>query len=80
MRPIIIDADTGSELWRAADCADHCSIALRTWLSYVSRQQAPIPTARLDQRTPLWDAETVRTWHANRPGSPVPNHPTRRNP
>lgn len=76
MHPVIIDADTGNQLWRAADCANHCGIAQRTWLSYTSRQQAPAPTGRLDQRTPLWDADEVRTWHANRPGSPIPNHPT----
>ena len=28
MRPKIIDADTGKELWRAVECAKHCGI---TW-------------------------------------------------
>ena len=82
MHPIIIDSDTGNRLWRAADCADHCGVTTSTWHSY-SRTggtlHPPAPVARMGG-SPLWDAGEVRTWHANRPGSPVPNHPTGRRP
>lgn len=71
MRPVITDADTGRELWRTADCADFTGVSIRTWGGYVARDQCPQPVARLDARTPLWDAEEVRTWHAGRPGRPT---------
>lgn len=70
MRPVITDADTGRELWRTSDCTDHCGIVTRTWSSYVAHGRAPSPVAHLDARTPLWDADEVRTWHEARPGSP----------
>lgn len=66
MRPVIIDQDTGHELWRAQQCADHTGIAAVTWRGYVSRHQAPAPVAELDARTPLWDADIIREWHAQR--------------
>nr|WP_246394868.1 hypothetical protein [Corynebacterium anserum] len=67
MSPTIIDTDTGRVLWRSIECAEHCQFVLRTWSSYVSRKQAPQPVAHLDARTPLWDAEEVKAWHAQRP-------------
>lgn len=76
MRLIITDADTGRELWRVTDCATHVGITPRTWTNYAANHRTPEPVAHLDGRTPLWDAEEVRTWNANRPGSPVRNHPT----
>ena len=79
MRPIITDADTGRELWMATDCASHCGISPATWRSYTRPRntiEAPGPVAHLNPRLALWDAEEVKAWHANRPGSPVKNHPT----
>jgi hypothetical protein len=67
MRPVIIDQDTGRELWRAQQCAEHIGAAPVTWRGYVSRGQAPAPVAELDARTPLWDADDVRDWHTARP-------------
>lgn len=67
MIPIILDSDTGRVLWRSSECADHCRLVLRTWSSYVSHNRAPAPVGHLDARTPLWDAEEVKTWHASRP-------------
>ncbi|OSQ14682.1 helix-turn-helix transcriptional regulator [Corynebacterium diphtheriae] len=75
MHPIITDKDTGRELWRVADCATHVGITPRTWTNYAANHRTPAPVAHLDGRTPLWDAEEVKTWHASRPGSPVKNHP-----
>ncbi|KAB1551425.1 hypothetical protein F7233_07925 [Corynebacterium sp. 321] len=76
MRPIITDADTGRELWRAVDCANHCHISTGSWRTYNSAGRTPAQVSDLGDRMPLWDAEEVKTWHANRPGSPVKNHPT----
>lgn len=74
MTPIIIDADTGRELWRIADCAAWCGIRASTWRQYTAAGRVPTPGGQLG-KTPLWNAEEVKTWHANRPGSPVRNHP-----
>ena len=79
MRPTIIETDTGRELWRVTDCATHVGITPRTWTNYVANHRTPEPVAHLDGRTPLWDAEEIKTWHQNRPGSPVKNHPKKRN-
>lgn len=78
MTPVIIDKDTGRELWRVADCANHLGVTPSAWRNYNAQGRTPNQVADLGPRTPLWDAEEVATWHANRPGSPVPNHPTTR--
>jgi len=75
IKPIIIDQTTGRELWRTIDCAAYCGIGTRTWANYNSNGRTPPVIAHLDQRTPLWDANSVKTWHNNRPGSP--GRPTR---
>ncbi|AKS14008.1 hypothetical protein LJU02_08455 [Corynebacterium pseudotuberculosis] len=75
MNPTITDKDTGRELWRVEDCANHCNIGKGTWRTYVADGRAPRHIADFGPRFPLWDAEEVKTWHANRPGSPVKNHP-----
>lgn len=67
MRPVITDADTGQELWRVADCAQHCGITEATWRSYARKNMPPPPVAYLDPRIPLWDAEEVKAWHTGRP-------------
>lgn len=51
--------------WTAAQCADEWGIKVRTWHGYVARNQAPKP-ARHVGRTPVWDAEAVKTYP--RPG------------
>jgi hypothetical protein len=38
-----------------------------TWSSYVTRAGAPKPYRHVG-RTPLWDAQAVREWHARRAG------------
>lgn len=77
MKPIIVDEDTGARLWRAIDCAEHCGITRGTWANYAANGRVPEPVAMLDRHSPLWAADDVITWHANRPGSPVKNHPRR---
>ncbi|KAB3522884.1 hypothetical protein GC425_04065 [Corynebacterium sp. zg254] len=76
MRPIIMDADTGRELWTGEDCADHVGITPATWRNYSANHRTPAYVATILGKTRLWDAEDVKAWHANRPGSPVKNHPT----
>ena len=73
MKPIIIDQDTGAVLWRIADCASWCNITPGSWRVYAAQQRTPAQVGELDHRTPLWDAEEVKSWHASRPGSPVKN-------
>lgn len=54
-----------SRYWSSQQCADHANVARSTWLSYVSRGQAPKPVTPRGVR-PEWDARTVKEWHANR--------------
>lgn len=75
MHPIITDRDTGRELWRTTDCAEHVGIGTSAWRTYVSTGRAPKAVAELGPRMPLWDAEEIRAWNNTRPGSPVPNAP-----
>ncbi len=78
MNPIIIDKDTSHELWRVTDCATYCGVTPATWRGYFrqgTNLTPPQPAAHLDGRTPLWDANEVTAWQANRPGSPVKNSP-----
>ena len=69
--PIITDQATGRVLWRVIDCAAYCGIGPRTWANYRANGRTPQPVAHLDGRTPLWDAEEVKAWHAGRPGAPI---------
>ncbi|MCQ9352634.1 hypothetical protein NQ015_06775 [Corynebacterium sp. 153RC1] len=78
MRPIITDKDTGRELWRVKECAAYIGITPATWTNYAANGRTPQKVAHLDNRTPLWDADEVKNWHANRPGSPVRNNPAAR--
>nr|WP_235681370.1 hypothetical protein [Tomitella gaofuii] len=55
------------ERWLRADCADHVGVTASTWSAYVNRHRAPQPIEYVG-RTPLWDADEVRAWHAGRPG------------
>ncbi|MGV0391524.1 helix-turn-helix transcriptional regulator [Corynebacterium phoceense] len=74
MTLIITDRETGRELWRVKECAEHCGIKPSTWTTYSAQGRTPESVGHFDQRTPLWDAEEVKAWHAARPGSPVKNH------
>lgn len=64
---VAVDVDTGRHLWTAAQCAEHCGVNKPTFAAYAARGTAPGVCARFDGRTPLWDAEEVRAWHASRP-------------
>lgn len=50
-----------SEEWTAQQCADAWGVKVRTWHGYVARDNAPKPVRHVG-RTPVWDAEQVRTY------------------
>ncbi|MCJ7858291.1 helix-turn-helix transcriptional regulator [Corynebacterium kalidii] len=69
MKPTIIDADTGHELWTAAECADFLGTSRGTFTSYVSRDRIPKPVTRHHGLT-LWSSQELKKWNLSRPGHP----------
>ncbi|MDN5721195.1 MAG: hypothetical protein ACTH2Y_04845 [Corynebacterium sp.] len=65
MKPTIIDADSGRELWTASECADHAGTSRGTFTSYAGRGRAPEPAAKHHGLT-LWDSQEVKDWNAGR--------------
>ncbi|BAU96762.1 hypothetical protein N24_2500 [Corynebacterium suranareeae] len=61
MKPKIIDADSGRELWTAIECAAFSGTARGTFTSYAGRGRAPKPIAKLHGLT-LWDSQTIIEW------------------
>lgn len=59
MRPQIVDADTGRELWTASQCARHCEVTSDTWRSYSARGQCPASVGKFGASR-LWRADEVR--------------------
>jgi hypothetical protein len=59
-----------AERWPATRCAQHCGVKhAAVWRYYVRTQGAPKPLGHNPSTGLLeWDADAVRTWHANRPG------------
>ncbi|MDU0479412.1 hypothetical protein QVA66_09190 [Staphylococcus chromogenes] len=72
-----LDLADGRTLWTVSAVCAHLGIGKATFTSYVSKGFAPAPACTVE-RTRLWDAEEVKTWHAGRPGSPVKNAPRAR--
>ncbi|WP_027019123.1 hypothetical protein [Corynebacterium sputi] len=68
MDPRIIDKDTGTELWTAAQCAEYSGTARGTFTSYAGRGRAPEPTAKLHGLT-LWNSDEVKKWDEERSGT-----------
>ncbi|WP_426707244.1 helix-turn-helix transcriptional regulator [Corynebacterium auriscanis] len=65
MQPIIIDKDTGVELWTASQCAEYTGTARGTFTSYAGRGRAPEPVAKYHGLT-LWLSDDIREWRNNR--------------
>ena len=61
MKPMIIDAKTGTELWTAIECAQFSGTARGTFTSYAGGGRAPEPVARLHGLT-LWNSNDIRSW------------------
>lgn len=52
-----------TETWTSAECAAAWDVQASTWLSYVSRGQAPQPLPETDDRgRRVWDAAEVRAF------------------
>ncbi|MFI5505761.1 hypothetical protein ACFLIN_10565 [Corynebacterium kutscheri] len=64
MHPIIIDKNTGKELWISQQCAAYCGITTNAWSNYKSTGRIPEPVAVILGKTPLWDPEEVKLWHS----------------
>lgn len=65
----------GTELWSISPLLYYFGgIERSTFTSYATRGQAPAAAFQVE-RTRLGDAEEVNSWHASRPGSPVPGAP-----
>lgn len=62
-----LSLDPAREWWTRDEVAEHCGgITPAAVSNYVSKGLMPAP--EYIGRTPMWDAEKVREWHANRPG------------
>ncbi len=69
--------------WGVAEAASHCHVTPGTWRHYVSVGFAPAPDdpdvgAPRERRRPRWRPETIKAWHATRPGKggrPRKGHP-----
>jgi len=59
--------DAPAETWTSQECAEAWGVKATTWLSYVSRGQAPPPLPGPDGGRRRWDAAAVRTFP--RPGA-----------
>jgi len=55
------------ELWNTTEVARFLGIKATSVSSYRSRGLLPPPVQTVGKQTHLWDAETIRTWHAGRP-------------
>ncbi|MBC2681069.1 helix-turn-helix transcriptional regulator [Corynebacterium anserum] len=65
MKPVIIDRDSGVELWTATQCAEFSGTARGTFTSYAGRGRAPRPVTKYNGLT-LWNSDEVREWQRQR--------------
>ncbi len=65
MNPIIVDTDSGDELWLVGACAEHAGMTVREWDAHVSRGRAPGPVGRINTLQ-LWAAHEVHAWTVER--------------
>lgn len=62
---VVIDRASGKEFWTSENAAHHCQINPASWRHYHRLHQTPEPVTRLGN-LPLWDADEVKQWQANR--------------
>lgn len=65
MEPVIVDKNTGVELWTASQCAEFSGTARGTFTSYAGRGRAPQPVTKFNGLT-LWNSKEVRAWQEAR--------------
>jgi plasmid maintenance system antidote protein VapI len=58
------------ELWNTTEVARFLGIKPTSVSAYRIRGQMPPPVQTVGKQTHLWDADTIRAWHAQRPGTP----------
>jgi len=54
------------ELWNTTEVATYLGVKPGTVSAYRHRGQMPAPVQTSGERTHLWDAATIRAWHAER--------------
>lgn len=68
-----------TEQWSYADVARHLNVTPATVRKYAALGMLPDPDGKVAQ-SPWWWPDTIRTWHASRPGRGVgggrPRKPT----
>lgn len=65
MKPVIIDRETGVELWTATQCAEFSGTARGTFTSYTGRGRAPQPVTKFNGLT-LWNSDEIKEWQEKR--------------
>lgn len=65
MKPVIIDRETGVELWTATQCAEFSGTARGTFTSYAGRGRAPQPVTKFNGLT-LWNSNDIKEWQEKR--------------
>ncbi|QFQ01971.1 hypothetical protein CUROG_02930 [Corynebacterium urogenitale] len=65
MKPVIIDRETGVELWTATQCAEFSGTARGTFTSYAGRGRAPQPVTKFNGLT-LWNSDEIKEWQEKR--------------
>lgn len=65
MKPVIIDQETGVELWTATQCAEFSGTARGTFTSYAGRGRAPQPVTKFNGLT-LWNSNDIKEWQEKR--------------
>lgn len=64
-----------SQLWTTTEVANYLGVKPGTVSAYRHRGQMPPPVQTLGERTHLWEAATIREWHARRgPSAPAVDH------
>ncbi|MFI5505307.1 Uncharacterised protein [Corynebacterium kutscheri] len=72
MDPIIIDKDTGEELWTSQQCAAYCNLSPTAWSNYKTAHRIPSPVGVILGRTALWRPADIRRWNKTRiDGAPI---------
>jgi predicted DNA-binding transcriptional regulator AlpA len=64
-----VDSTPQHRLWTVADVAARMGVALATVRTY--RSKGVLPEPKYIGRTPVWEAEVIEHWLAERPGQGV---------
>jgi predicted DNA-binding transcriptional regulator AlpA len=55
------------ELWNTTQVAQFLGVKATSVSAYRIRGQMPPPVQTVGKQTHLWEADTIRAWHAQRP-------------